>query len=119
MGLGHTFLRHFAFRNAPKIPYFSLRNLEAPRCGALAMGTALGAAGLFICAPSSALLESQFSLTEGLDDTVKEFPNAFSRKGASSGPQEPYMAYNREGQRVPLADIVHRMKVRLTMICTC
>ena len=83
------------------------------------MGTALGAAGLFICAPSPALLESQPSHTEGLDDTVKEFPNAFSRKGASRGPQEPYMAYNREGQRVPLADVVHRMKVRLTICCTC
>ena len=75
------------------------------------LGAALGAAGLFIWMPSSALTESHIDESEPRSEQPTEFPDIFSRKGVNSGQQEPYVAYNREGQIVPLGEIVQRMEV--------
>lgn len=116
MGLGHTLLRRFIARTASNYDFFRLRGSGKVGYGSVALGTALGAAGLLVCAPSSALQESQSSHAEGPEQVVERFPNAFSRKGQASGQQEPYMAYNRDGQIVSLAEIVKRMKVRHTSV---
>lgn len=112
MGLGHTFVRRLFVRTASKHEWSRLKGSEGFSLGSLVMGTALGAAGLVFFAPLSALLDSQDSDAAGEKHIRERFPNAFSRKGEGSGQHEPYMAYNRDGQRVPLADIVQRMKVR-------
>ena len=111
MGLGHILLRSLAARNASYYNWLRLQISERASCGSLVLGTALGAVGLATCAPSAALFDSQEPDTTGPEQIRERFPNAFSRKGESSGQQDPYMAYNRDGQRVPLADIVQRMKV--------
>ena len=111
MGLGHTFLRRLIARTPSSVDWYGLIISDRVSCGSLVLGTALGAAGLAICAPSPALFDSQNSDTVGEEQMKERFPNAFSRKGEGSGQQEPYMAYNRDGDRVPLADIVQRMKV--------
>ena len=112
MGLGHRILRRLIAKTPSNVDSFGLKVFDTVSCGSLVLGTALGAAGLAICAPSPALLDSQNSDAIGEDQMRERFPNAFSRKGEGSGQQEPYMAYNRDGKRVPLADIVQRMKVR-------
>ena len=112
MGLGHTFLRRLFARTASKHDWSQPKTSEGFNCGSLLLGTVLGTAGVVMCAPSFALLDSQDSNGTGEEHIKERFPNAFSRKGEGSGQQEPYMAYNRDGQRVPLADIVQRMKVR-------
>ena len=119
MGLGHAFLHRLIAETASKAHWSRLKISERVSCGSLVLGTALGAAGLVICAPSSALLDGQDTDTDGPEKIRERFPNAFSRKGEGYGQQEPYMAYNRDGQRVPLADIVHRMKVRISKIYVC
>lgn len=119
MGLGHAFLHRLIAKTASKAHWSRLKISERVSCGSLVLGTALGAAGLVICAPSSALLDGQDTDTDGPEKIRERFPNAFSRKGEGYGQQEPYMAYNRDGQRVPLADIVHRMKVRISKIYVC
>ena len=116
MALGHTILCRYTARIASKYDSFRLRSSGKVSYGSVALGTALGAAGLFVCASSPALLESQSSHEEGPEQVMERFPNAFSRKGQASGRQDPYMAYNREGQSVPLAEIVQRMKVRHTSL---
>lgn len=111
MGLGHTFLRQFIAGGAREFTALGQKHSGKVSYGSIVLSTALGAVGLFICAPSAALLESQPPDEETSRQIREDFPNAFSRKGQNSGQQEPYMAYNREGQKVPLADIVERMKV--------
>ena len=111
MRLGHVLLRQFYARSASRIQTSIFHHSDKARSGTTALGAALGAAGLFIWMPSSALSESHTDEAGPRSEQSKEFPDIFSRKGVNSGQQEPYAAYNREGQIVPLGDIVQRMEV--------
>ena len=116
MRLGHVLLRQFYARNAFGIQTSIFHHSDKVRSGSAALGAALGAAGLFIWMPSSALLESHTDESGPCSEQSKYFPDIFSRKGINSGQQEPYVAYNREGQTVPLGEIVQRMEVHCASI---
>ena len=117
MRLGHVLLRRFYARSASGIQNSILQHSDKVRSGSAALGAALGAAGLFIWMPSSALAESHADEPGPRSERSKEeFPDIFSRKGVSSGQQEPYVAYNREGHMVPLGEIVQRMEVHCASV---